>query len=273
MFGSIDADDCAAFARDGFVFKRGFVQAHEMAIVDDTLAGDPAIRANVLSVADSSGASTELALWNHPADDIFGAIARSRRIAGGAARLLGGEVYHYHTKLTMKRPRLGGAWDWHQDYGYWYGNGCLFPDMLSVAVAVDPATRENGCLQLLRGSHRLGRVDHGRIGGQTGADPDRVEAVMRVCPLEHAEMAPGDALFFHCNVLHSSAQNRSDKPRTLMLSAFNRASNDPVREHHHPRYTPLDILDDAAVATFRGAGARDYLAAADDATAELRATA
>jgi ectoine hydroxylase len=51
--------------------------------------------------------------------------------------LLGGEVYHYHSKLTAKEPYDGGAWEWHQDYGYWYHNGCLFPYMASVMVALD----------------------------------------------------------------------------------------------------------------------------------------
>ena len=270
MFGRIEDADKAAFARDGFVMKRGFIHPHEMALVTRALADDGDIAANVVAVSDKGGASTELALWNHPADDIFGRIARSDRVAGGAAALLGGEVYHYHSKLTMKRPRAGGAWDWHQDYGYWYNNGCLFPDMLSVGIAVDPATRENGCLQLLRGSHRMGRIDHGRVGGQTGADMERVEAAMGVCERVFAEMEPGDAIFFHSNTLHSSDRNHSDGPRTLLLAAYNRASNDPVKVHHHPGYTPLALLPDAEVAQGGTGGARDYLAPGADATAELR---
>ena len=36
-------------------------------------------------------------------------------------------MYHYHSKLMLKEPEVGGAWVWHQDYGYWYQNGCLYP--------------------------------------------------------------------------------------------------------------------------------------------------
>ena len=39
-------------------------------------------------------------------------------------RQLRGEVHHYHSKPTMKAPDPS-AWNWHQDYGYWYQNGCL----------------------------------------------------------------------------------------------------------------------------------------------------
>ena len=271
MFASIDAADRDTFDRDGFVVKRGFITAAEMARVAATMDEDPSIRSHTIAVSDSGGASTELALWNHPSDDIFGAIARSDRMAGGAEALLGGEVYHYHTKLTMKHPRKGGAWDWHQDYGYWYENGCLYPDMLSVGVAVDRCTRENGCLQVVRGSHKLGRIDHGRVGGQTGADRDRVEAVLARLERVYLEMEPGDAVFFHCNTLHCSERNGSDQPRTLMLSAYNRRSNDPVTVHHHPNYTPLERVADADVLRFAGGGrARAFLDPEQDRTADLR---
>ena len=274
MFQSVDENDMAAFARDGYVVKRSYITAEEMARVADAVANDASIHANVVAVADAGGASTELALWNHPADDIFGAIARSERVAGGAEALLGGEVYHYHTKLTMKRPRAGGAWDWHQDYGYWYNNGCLYPDMLSVGIAVDPATLENGCLQVVRGSHLMGRIDHGRVGGQTGADMDRVEAVLERLERVYLEMAPGDAVFFHCNTLHCSERNHSDKPRTLMLSAYNRASNDPVKVHHHPQYTPLVKLADAEVLTAGASGqGRAFLDPAADETGDVKRVA
>jgi ectoine hydroxylase len=239
--------DFEDFWRDGYVLKRGFFDTEETALLRRAVEIDEGIRANIFSFGDSKGAFTELALWNHPSDDIFGAVARCERVVGGMERLLGGEIYHYHSKLTMKRPRVGGAFEWHQDYGYWYNNACLFPDMASVFIALDPATRENGCLQVLKGSHRLGRLDHGRVGGQTGADMERVEQAMKVLEHVYVEMAPGDALFFHANTLHTSSQNLSDAPRNALLCAYNRASNNPYKEHHHPRYTPLTKVPDTRV--------------------------
>jgi ectoine hydroxylase-related dioxygenase (phytanoyl-CoA dioxygenase family) len=229
------------------MLKPGAFDGEEMALLQRAIALDDSIRAHAVQIGDSAGGATELALWNHPGDDLFGAFARCERIAGGAERLLGGEVYHYHSKLTMKRRRAGGQWDWRQDYGYWYNNGCLYPDLLSVAIAVDRATRENGCLQVIRGSHRLGRLEHGRVGGQTGADMERVDQVLKSHERVYVEMAPGDALFFHCNTLHASAANLSDRPRNILLCCYNKATNDPYKEHHHPRYTPLAKLPDGAI--------------------------
>jgi len=31
--------------------------------------------------------------------------------------------------MIMKNAREAGAWEWHQDYGYWYDYGCLVPSM------------------------------------------------------------------------------------------------------------------------------------------------
>jgi ectoine hydroxylase len=273
-FEHLDDEDHAAFRADGYVVKRGMMLAEEMELAAQVIAADPAIRGNRLKIADTEGGSTELALWNHPGDDVFGMIARSERIAGGAERLLGGEVYHYHSKLTMKRPGGGGRWEWHQDYGYWYQNGCLFPDMLSVAIALEPATRENGCMQVLKGSHLMGRIEHGRAAGQTGADPERVEQAIKSMEVVHCEMEPGDALFFHSNTLHCSAANLSARSRNLLICCYNKASNNPYKPHHHPFYTRLERVPDEAVLAagdrLADMAVRAFLEEGKDETAQVR---
>ena len=49
----------------------------------------------------------------------------------------------------------------------------------------------------------MGRIDHSLTGEQAGADEERTKHAMNMFPLEYIEMEPGDALFFHCNLLHS----------------------------------------------------------------------
>lgn len=274
MNNGLSEADFEAFWRDGYVLKRNYFDAEEVALLHDAIATDAGIAANKIQLDDSQGGATELALWNHPGDDLFGAVARSERIAGGAEMLLGGEVYHYHSKLTLKQPHAGGAWDWHQDYGYWYNNGCLFPDMLSVAIAVDPATRENGCLQLLKGSHKMGRIEHGRVGGQTGADMARVEQAMKVLDRVYVETGRGDALFFHCNMLHSSDPNTSDQSRDVLLCCYNKATNNPYKVHHHPQYTPLQKVPDSqikAMGRTLAGSARTFYSPDEDQTVQAEA--
>ena len=236
-----------SFNQDGYLVMRGLLDVEETELTLKAARQDEAMRINAMEVIDTKGRATNLSLWNHPGDDIYGAICRSRRVVDSMEQLLGDEVYHYHSKLSAKEPKVGGAWEWHQDYGYWYQNGCLFPDLASVFIALDPATRENGCLQLLKGSHRMGRVDHGRFGSQSGADPERVDAAMQRLEKVYCVMAPGDAVFFHGNTLHCSDANLSDKPRWGLICCYNTRHNNPYKESHHPSYTPLNKVDDSAI--------------------------
>ena len=245
--GPLNDAQITLFQQDGYLVIRGLLDFEETELTLKAARQDEALRINAMEVIDTKGRSTNLSLWNHPGDDIYGAICRSRRVVDSMEQLLGDEVYHYHSKLSAKEPKVGGAWEWHQDYGYWYQNGCLFPDLASVFIALDPATRENGCLQLLKGSHRMGRVEHGRFGTQTGADPERVEAAMQRLERVYCEMAPGDAVFFHGNTLHCSDPNLSDKPRWGLICCYNTKNNNPYKDSHHPSYTPLEKVEDIAI--------------------------
>ena len=238
----------AAYDRDGYVLVRGLFDAEEAKLLQQAMETDPQVRANLYDRFDASGKATKMVTWNQPGESVYGLAARSHRIVDTMEDLLSGEVYHYHSKLTAKEPLEGGAWEWHQDYGYWYNNGCLFPYMASVMVALDKCTKENGCLQVLRGSHHMGRIDHGLMKGQqVGADPARLEHALKQLEIVYAEMEPGDGLFFHCNTLHRSDQNRSPNRRWTVLFCYNAARNNPYREHHHPFYTPLTKVSDDAI--------------------------
>ncbi|MBV7334848.1 phytanoyl-CoA dioxygenase family protein [Chloroflexi bacterium TSY] len=237
----------ADYHRDGFVIARQFLDAAEVDLVRRAAQEDREMDRRAHGRADGEGGTVRLSLWNHPGDNIYGMIARSQRVVESAEKLLGGEVYHYHSKMILKDARVGGAWAWHQDYGYWYENGVLYPLLTSVSIAVDPATRENGCMQVLKGSHHLGRITHSQTGDQAGADLVRVAEVEARLEKVYCELSPGDALFFHCNILHRSDQNKSDHPRWSLICCYNAARNDPYKESHHPRYTPLAKVDDSTI--------------------------
>ena len=231
----------------GFHLARGLFDRDEIDLLHRAAKEDHELDKRSFGRADGEGGTVRLSLWNHPGDGVYGMFARCERVVRSAEKILGGEVYHYHSKMIMKDPRVGGAWTWHQDYGYWYQNGVLQPLLASVSIAVDRATKENGCLQVIEGSHHCGRVDHVLTGDQAGADRERVEEILKRMPLVFVEMEPGDALFFHCNLLHRSDQNKSEHPRWSMICCYNAARNDPYKEAHHPRYTPLKVVPDSAI--------------------------
>ena len=264
-----------AYHRDGYVVARGMFDRVEADLLFGTVKSDLRITDNAMGWPDGKGGLSKITLWNHPGDNIYGVIARSERIVESVTRLVGDEVYHYHSKLMLKEPEVGGAWVWHQDYGYWYQNGCLYPMMASCFIAVDQAARENGCLQVIEGSHLLGRLEHRVEAGQLQADPEHVEAALQRHERVHLEMSPGDAAFFHCNLLHCSGQNRSPNPRWTLICCYNARRNDPYKASQHPGYTPLTTVPDAAVRAYghRGFTADQAFMTVDDDVSENRAAA
>jgi ectoine hydroxylase len=237
----------ADYHRDGFVIARGMFNPAEASLIRQTAEQDDALHQAAYFRSDSTGSKTRMTVWTDPGDDIFGLFSRCERVVDSMQALVGDEVYHYNSKLNAKEPFEGGAWEWHQDYGYWYANGCLFPDMSTCLMALDDCTIANGCLQVLKGSHRAGRIDHVLSGKQISADPKRVDFMLQQLEVVHCEMAPGDVIFFHSNMLHSSARNDSPTRRWVLISCYNARSNNPVIEHHHPRYRPLHKVPDSAI--------------------------
>src|SRR5213078_2211070 len=121
-------------------------------------------------------------------------------------------------------------------------------DLLSVMIALDRTNRENGCLQIATGSHRLGQIDHTPLSPtQNEVDPKRMPYILEKCPVEHCELEPGDALIFHCNAIHRSDANRSANRRWTLLICYNRVDNDTIIKSDDRYFVPLDKVDDVAL--------------------------
>ena len=248
----LQQQDIESYNEEGYFFERELFNSKEINLLAETARNDHAMDKASSKMDDGEGNDVRLSLWNHPGNGIYGMIARSERVVNRVEQLLADEAYHYHSKMILKDAKVGGAWAWHQDYGYWYQNGLLFPNLCSVMIAVDNATEENGCLQVLKGSHKMGRINHILSGDQAGADLEYVEKAKERLETVQCEMNAGDALFFHPNTLHCSAANLSDKARWALICCYNAKSNNPFKESHHPSYTKLEkVSDDQVVSVGR----------------------
>jgi len=250
MASIISDKEVQQFHKDGYVIFRGFFTKPEISKLYGIAIDDTLMRENAMDLNDQSGKKTRLTLWFNPGDDIYSLVLRSQRMVHSVAKLLDSDspVCHFHTKLMQKEPRVGGAWEWHQDYGYWYKNQFLFPDQLvSVMIALTEANKENGCLQVIKGSHKLGRVNHGFAGEQVGADMVMVNHALEIMEHVYVELNPGDALFFHSNILHRSEANLSDRPRWSLISCYNSLSNPAYNDESTSWKTPVSVVPDEAL--------------------------
>jgi ectoine hydroxylase-related dioxygenase (phytanoyl-CoA dioxygenase family) len=248
MTSRANPQDVRRYHEDGFIFLRRLFDDRETELLRLAMERDPAIQAHSLLRADQEGGATRISLWNRAGDSVYGLAARSQKVVDTAEALIGEPVYHFQSKLTAKDPEVGGAWEWHQDYGYWYYNGCLQPNMLSFMIALDPTHGDNGCLKLIRGSHKLGRLDHVQITPeQNTADPERMPHIIASHEIVDCVLEPGDAVVFHANTLHRSDQNRSADRRWTFMCCYSGISNDPYKKDDDRYFVPLDKVPDAAI--------------------------
>lgn len=246
----LDPDAVAGFRRNGYVMSDSLFSEDEVRILIDAVETGARVAENTRATEDASGMASRLSIWHELGDDIWTAVSTCPRIVNNIRILLGEEVAFFHGKVMFKDAHEGGAWEWHQDYGYWYSQGFAFPRMISAFIALDECTRENGCLRVLRGSHHLGRLDHGRVGTQTGADPARIAELEPLLECINCEMSPGSVLFFHCNLLHSSTPNTSSRHRRSFIICYNALGNPQLSEKKTADQYPCPVGTDDAISGY-----------------------
>ncbi len=129
-----------------------------------------------------------------------------------ASQLLDGGVRFWHDQLFCKPAGHGGVVAWHQDYSYWTRTQPMAH--LTCWIALDDATRANGCLQYIPRSHRWPLLP---ITGLAG-DMDEIQTVLsdeqkqQFQPVA-IELKAGEATFHHPLMVHGSYENRTDRPR------------------------------------------------------------
>jgi ectoine hydroxylase-related dioxygenase (phytanoyl-CoA dioxygenase family) len=128
------------------------------------------------------------------------------------------------SKINMKAPHYGSPVEWHQDWAFYPHTN---DDLLAVGVMLDDTTVENGAMLVLPGTHRGPVYDHHADGSFCGAmDPSGVD-------LDFSKAVPtvgpaGSMSFHHVRLVHGSAQNTSDRPRTLLLYEYAAADAWPL---------------------------------------------
>ncbi|MEE9608813.1 MAG: phytanoyl-CoA dioxygenase family protein, partial [Myxococcota bacterium] len=144
---------------------------------------------------------------------------KHRELLDRVEALIGPDIKSIHNMLINKPPGVDGRHPLHQDLLY-------FPFRPADAIvatwtALEPCTRENGCLVVVPGTHKgelfehenpdWEWLNHAYFGAKgVGAHPERV----------HLEMEPGDTVFFHPVLLHGSGRNRSPGFRRAISAHF-----------------------------------------------------
>jgi ectoine hydroxylase-related dioxygenase (phytanoyl-CoA dioxygenase family) len=147
---------------------------------------------------------------------LFREAAGNERIVGALREIVGEHVIFLSDKLVRKDAATDFASPWHQDWPYWEGS-----HKFSVWIALDAATRENGCLKVVPGSHRRGEMAHGGAANDGLGFSNRLDAET----LDENEAVPvavgaGAAVIFHDLLFHASYPNTSGRDRWALISTY-----------------------------------------------------
>lgn len=154
------------------------------------------------------------------------------------ARLVGPEITIYRSMFMNKPARQGTLLPWHQDGGLNW-NLTIDP-IVTIWLALDPATVANGCVQVIPGSHRLGLLSP--QGHVISAEHERQH-----CPAERTEfleLAPGEAVLLHNWLLHRSDRNATDIPRRAFSICLMDAA---TQQRNHPQRRFPKLFGDGAL--------------------------
>ena len=132
------------------------------------------------------------------------------------AELIGPNVRHHHNKINSKLPGTATKVDWHQDFPYPPHTN---PDLVTALLMVDEVTEQNGPLEIVKESHKGPLHSLWHDGVFTGA-VDQATAKDCLSNVTKCFGPAGSVCFMHTRVLHGSAPNHSDHPRTLFISVY-----------------------------------------------------
>ena len=212
----LTAAESVSYHDDGFIVIPGVFSLPEIDALRAAEAS-PAIQSALCEAGIGQRTVHLLELTTrHPA---FLALARDPRIVRRLQALLGPDIQLQHSKLATKPPTPGtGAFSWHQDLPFYPHTNT---SLLSVFVYLDDATAENGCMSMVRGSHRLGPLNHldanGHFDGACRDTRHWTEHPEQVVPITPRA---GAISIHHCLTLHGSPPNLSGRPRRGLVFSY-----------------------------------------------------
>jgi ectoine hydroxylase-related dioxygenase (phytanoyl-CoA dioxygenase family) len=219
--GVLTHDQIEFFHENGYVAGIRILSAEQIELLRDELTGlfDPQHAGRELWHEYHSNEST------NPDTVLFHALGAWRvrpgfhdllwhpTLSRVSAQLLDGPARFWHDQLFCKPARHGGVVAWHQDYSYWTRTQPMAH--LTCWIGLDEATRDNGCLQYIPGSHRWNLLPVTGLAGDMQAIRDVLDDSQwkRFQKPVSIELQPGEAAFHHPLMVHGSFENRTNGPR------------------------------------------------------------
>ena len=148
--------------------------------------------------------------------DVYADVMRNARTVDFVAELIGPAIKFHHGKVNSKLPGAATKVKFHQDFPF---EPMTNDDMITALLFVDDVTLENGPLEVVPGTHKGPLYSHWHNGVFTGSVADDVVEEHKDKIVKCTGKA-GSVCLMHASLLHGSAPNLSDEPRTLYIATY-----------------------------------------------------
>jgi phytanoyl-CoA hydroxylase len=236
----LSAAELKQFEADGCLIARGLARPDDCTAMRAVAQKDlAALKAPLEYEADTrypgappsldapGGKTVRRLLQAYARDPVFARLGTSPAIRARLTQLLGPHVelsQAHHNCVMTKNPAYSSRTNWHQDIRYW---SFARPELISVWIALGREFLENGCLLVLPGTHRMEfkseQLDAALFLRSGVAQNEQLIRTQRC-----VELDPGDALFFHCRLLHAAGSNRTAGTKFSLVFTYHAADNRPL---------------------------------------------
>lgn len=170
--------------------------------------------------------------------DVFANTMRAARTVDMCVELIGPALRFHHGKVNSKMPGTATAVKFHQDFPF---QPMTNDDIITCLLFLDDVTLENGPLEVVPGTHKGPIYSHWHGGRFTGAVADSVKDE-HIGNLVKCIGKAGSVCLMHARLLHGSAPNKSDKPRTLYITTYYAEDAIELSPNHLPSRLTHEIV-------------------------------
>ncbi|MCB1644349.1 MAG: phytanoyl-CoA dioxygenase family protein [Pseudomonadales bacterium] len=244
----------AAFERDGYLVCQGLAPEDQienmLAVATDHLAVnlapveyevDVQYPGSPVSMDEPGGQTCRRLLHAYARDEAFRRWAAGPEIRGVLTALFRADdvvlSQCHHNCVMTKQPGFSSATLWHQDNRYWSFDQ---QNLISVWLAMGDETRQNGCLRVIPGTHRM-QFEPGRFDAALFLRPDLPENKTLMAQARVVELHRGDVLFFHSRLFHAAGRNLSEETKFSLVFTYHEAANNPIEGTRSARFPGIPL--------------------------------
>ncbi len=250
----ITKDEINFFHENGYLVKRNFVDTKQVSQIQDKVIEHLKARVKPFELEqevhypgspqtkeEKGGDTIRRLLLAYSRDDVFAQWQINDKATRVLKALFDSKklylVQSHHNCIMTKQPQYSSETHWHKDIRYWnFAN----QELINTWLPLGDETVENGCLQVLPGSHHWD-TPRECLDERLFLRKDLACNQKWLKKSVDVELNKGDLLFFHAAVFHAAGRNKTQQSKNALVSTYHSEKNQEI-VNPFPDLEPVKIV-------------------------------